>query len=240
MTNETTTAPETTPEIDDYQTRLNAERAATRKTYDDLYNGIAACLEGWNVVRDPADDWYNNERIHLADASGSGKKISLSLKTYGAERGKVHVSGWWPQKDGTHGAFTTPHDVNEESPSINCSLSKGYPAIAADIRRRFMPEYHRIYAKCSERIQNTLSYENKQAQNWAKISAVSSVEPHRNTDSMRGDIRIGPARSDEDRYNYDGGYGSIHMSSADSVQIELRSVPIERALAILKAIAEVK
>ncbi len=238
---QTTTEPDPNPGATEWDARIKAERAEAHKTYDDLYNGVAACLEGWNVVRDEKEgaDHYN-ERVYLVDASGSGKKISLSLKTYGADRGKVHVFGYWPQ-NGNHGPYTSPRDVNEASPSINCSLAKGYSAIAADIRRRFLPEYHRIYAKCSGRITDQIIYASRQAANWAKISAVASVQPHHNRpEAMAGDIRIGPARKEENAYNYDGGYGNIHMSSADSVQIELRSVPVERALAILKAIAEVK
>ncbi len=233
-----TTQNEAQVEKSEWELEREAKRAAERLKLDALYNGVAKFLEpdGWVVESREPDEDYDNYRIWLTDGKGlaNARRIELDEITYGADRGKIRIHGSWPQQ-AEHGPVVSPSQVGEDSPGIKATLSKGYEAIAKDIKRRFLPEYLRIWAKCQAKADQTNAYESKQAYNWARLGELEIVKPYRNG-TQQGDVRLG-TKKDEDSYNYDRGYGTINMESADSVKIELRSVPIDRAIAILKAIA---
>jgi hypothetical protein len=209
---ETQTANET------WEQRVQRERADERQRYHTLYTRIAELLPGWTV--ETRNDANYNSHFRLID--GQGHVISLNLPS-GADRGKVHISGHWPQ-NGQYGPFCSPSEVREDSPSINCSLSRGYESIARDIQKRFLPEYLRIFVKCQERIAADNAYEARKAANWQKLVDTGLILGKLHCGEWRGGVAM------------NAGYGDVRMSSADSVQLDLRSLPIETAIRILRAL----
>lgn len=220
-------------ETETYQERLDREQAEARKAYADLYNGVAAHLTGWRVVlpEEDANNRYYYERTRLKN--DAGQTIYLKL-----DRGKIHISGSWPQRKQPGGPFVSPSDVREESPSINCALGRGYEVIARDITRRFLPEYQRIWAKCQAKIEADERYENTRAANWARIAAMPVVKTSTHRQET-GDVIIGKLDHNGSR-NLSNGYGDVSMEGENSVKIELRSLPVDVAEIILRALEGVR
>jgi hypothetical protein len=115
--------------------------------------------------------------------------------------------------------------------------------MAKDILRRFMPEYLRIWGLLEEKQKATNDYHARKLANWKRIAESGNVTDPRTPDASRigsedprAQIRFGA--KGKDGYNYDKGYGDIRMTGDDSVQIELRSLPVETALRILAAISD--
>jgi hypothetical protein len=77
------------------------------------------------------------------------------------------------------------------------------------------------------------AYANRKAINWQRLVDAGMVVNPRGGDIMTGDVRI---KGSDNKSNFDAGYGSVQMSSADSVQIELRSLPVDTAMRVLAAL----
>lgn len=212
-----------------FSERVDRERKESHARYLDLYKGVAKHLEGWTVKVDnlEVDNCY---RYKIID--GKGHALSLDFGRYSVQRGKVHVSGYWPLK-GEHG-FSSPSDVRETSPSVNIALDKGHEKIAKDITRRFLPDYFRVYAKIEEKIAADNAYADRKGQNWRRmVDAGLITNPReRSGGDPCGDARV----KGQDGYNYDAGYGTVTMSGENSVTIELRSLPVDTAIRVLKAL----
>jgi hypothetical protein len=216
-------------ELSEWEIKIRAERKVKYDTYEALYNGIAANLEngvGWRMDERRDSDDPNNfnraEHLRLVSTSDPRMMIDFNMQS-GANRGKVHVSGHWPQ-GGDNMPYVSPRDVREESPSINVSYAKGYPAIARDIERRFLPNYRRIFALCLASIDAHNSYEARKLANWQRVAAAKCLKQDYRHDQQRASI------------NLPNSYGDVHMESADSVHLNMRSVPVDLAVAILAAI----
>ncbi len=186
-----------------------------------LYKGVAANLPGWTVFT-PIDP-HDPECIEGCRLVNGPYKIDLRI-----DRGKVEVSGYWPQAP-NNGPTTSPRDVHETGPEISCSLSRGPEAIARDITRRFLPEYVRIFAKCQERIDAHVAYESRKAANWAKLCLASPVvqtwRGSMQREDPRGDLLLGEV-----------GYGRVQMYGDTTVKFELTGISVDQAIVILKAI----
>ena len=72
------------------------------------------------------------------------------------------------------------------------------------------------------------AYQDRKAQNWARLVKSGGVTNPRESASEdpRGDVLM----------PNDCGYGRIRMESRDSVQIELRSLPVDLAIRVLNAL----
>jgi len=96
----------------------------------------------------------------------------ISLHYHGDRKGDyIHVSGDWPRD--RKGSMVMARDVeyNTASPSINVGAAKSPEAIARDIRRRFLPEYARLYAKAMAIIASRDQYEATVADNYRLLAA---------------------------------------------------------------------
>ena len=131
------------PQVDGEDRIITEHRDAHTRALD-LYQGVAEHLTGWSFTYEISDrSWYGPSfRYKLVCDSNPEQAIDLSFGTYSVQRGKVHVSGYWPRRE-EHGRWTSPSDVREDSPSINVSLDRGYKVIARQIETRFLPEYVR-------------------------------------------------------------------------------------------------
>jgi hypothetical protein len=185
-----------------------SRRAQENKVKRDLYVGLATQLgpERWEVIDCSDPDNDFHTVLRLRDKLIPHSELNFPIGNYGADKGKVTIDGSYPYVNG-HGVLG-PSSVCATDPAIKCSLSRGYAAIARDIERRFLPEYRRIYALCLASANKQIAYDTLQASNELRLKV--ALKPH--------------------------GYGvRARMDSADSVAIELRSVPIKRALEILAA-----
>jgi hypothetical protein len=216
----------------------------THLKHIELYRGVAAHMREWKFQAEQVDHGgrYPSYRYKLVRAAAKefqqGQAIELAFGTYSVQRGKVHISGYWPQRGpAPHSAsYVVPHDVRESSPSINVSLDRGYEVIARQIVTRFLPEYTRIWELIKAKIAQQDAYQNQMAENWKRIAESGLVvRAGRHQDEYRADVRIGVG-ADRKAGDLSGGYGDVRMSSSDSVQIELRSLPIETALRVLAAL----
>lgn len=114
-----------------------------------LSAAIATCLGGKLV----AEQWAENGYFHISD--GSGREISLH---FFEEKGinKVNVTGAWPKERLASGQSSVvgPRDIGafhgKAIPGIYCSTGRGVEKVAADITRRFLPEYAPMYDKIIE------------------------------------------------------------------------------------------
>ena len=161
-----------------------------------------------------------------------GQGVSLVI-----DRGKVNVSGYWPQRAGQNSAYVSPSDVQEGSPSISATLLRGPEAVAKEITRRFLPEYLRIWNKIKTKIDETNAYQSRKGANWKRLVDSGFIWRPRgdgNDSDPNGDVFF-PGRS-EDNYNYDKGYGEVRMTGENSVKIKLYSLPVETALKVLKVL----
>ena len=222
-----------------FRSSIVAKHKADHARMRELHAGVAACMPGWTYheTEIDGDHWYGSHfRYEIHNQTGH----SFDLRVLsGADRGKVQVTGNWPKRDtNTPGsAYVTPSAVRESSPSIKCSLDRGYQAIARDIERRFLPEYARIYDLIVARIKADAEYSGRKAENWGKIARSGLVvNPHERNGTSTGDytadVRTGAS--------YDSGYGDVRMSGDDAIEIKLYSLPVETALRVLRAIKGAK
>jgi hypothetical protein len=216
----------TPPETESWEAKRDREKQENIDQRRALCNGVAAHLPGWHVTE--SDNEYLGYRFKLED--GTGHRVTLeSSRT----KGTWHVSGHWPQRT-ANGSYYVPSDVREESPSINVSTAKSHEQIARDISRRFLPEYVRIYALLTAKATEQNDYETRRAANWQRIAGSGYVKTWDASHlKEQGKIYIDGA---DDKTNFDAGYGDVNMESADSVKIELRSLPIDTALRVLEVL----
>lgn len=210
--------------IETWEAKRDREKQESITARRNLYDGVALYLQGWHVTE--SDDEYLGYRFKLED--GLGHRVTI--ETARTPRNMWHVSGYWPQR-ANNGSYYVPSDVHEESPSINVSTSKTHEQIARDITKRFLPEYLRIFAKIQDKVAVENDYATRRAKNWERIAGWVDTYSASHLQEQ-GKIRI-KSNADGSK-NYDAGYGDINMESADSVKIELRSLPIETALAVLE------
>lgn len=214
---ETTT--QQTQDMKSWEVRRDNEKREYKQRMNALYEGIVKHLDGWSIhMREGESDW--DYRLTLVSAV-NGQAIWLKFGS-GANRGKIHVSGSWPVGKGQR--WTSPSDVREESPSINVTESRGYEAIAREIKRRFLPEYIRIFTKLVEKIERDEAYEDRKLSAWQRIA--------------KSPLLGGSARDDRQTgyFSLERGYGTARMEGDDSVTFELRSMPLEMAQAVLTAL----
>lgn len=107
---------------------------------------------------------------HENDAWGhritlEGRKMFLRFDRNGisdTSPDRIEISGSWPSYTLPGGGprICTPRDCgaisyNSKSPEISCNPERGANAIAKDMRRRFLPEFERLYDKCVAWCANT-------------------------------------------------------------------------------------
>lgn len=81
----------------------------------------------------------------------------------------IHLSGGWPMR-GTQWMSPKQWGVDSNhTEGINMSSSKSPEQMVADIKRRFLPQYEEVYAKCCERRDQWVAYENNQEQDCKAI-----------------------------------------------------------------------
>lgn len=234
-----TNTPANTPAVETWEAKRDREKAESIASRRQLYEGVAAHLPGWSVRE--TEDEYLGYRFRLVDSTeASGPQVTIET---GRERGKWFISGYWPLGESGNG-YMSPSDVRETSPSIGVSNTKTFEQIAHDIKRRFLPEYLRVYGLLVAKKAERLAYTDRKRANWERVKASGMVDSPRgpfdpkngyvdsNADP-RADVRLAGKNGET---NYDAGYGEVRMTGESSFELKLSSLPLERLLNVLRAL----
>jgi hypothetical protein len=205
----------------------------------DIVVAIAAALNGtWEPRKNYHDshehDFDTQHRI-LAP-NGSGMCLGCPDED-DVKRGKnrVTISGIWPRRN--PGEQVTPSSLctDEQAPVITISLSKTPEEIARDIERRFLPLYLPLWEKCSVKGQELNAAEAKELSVKEEYGAALGIEL--SNDSKR------PGNHINLNVKLAGGayfWSSAYVSSDGSLSFDVRNVPKETALKIIKLLRDGK
>jgi hypothetical protein len=158
-----------------------------------------------------------------------GFEFHVSWDTYsGRPVTKLNVSG-------TYGDLYKFKPCNAKLPEINVSASRGAATIAKDIKRRFLPGLMEIVTKMRDAKDRTDSYNDKSVNNTRKLVDLSNGAFELNyKNEYSGGPRIDQPNASPTRI--ENFYGSLSVSG-DSVGIELRSLTMDQAERIIRALA---
>lgn len=144
-------------------------------------------------------------------------------------KGKLAVNVNWPMQDNRE---LFPREGDRVS-GINISLSKSPAQIAADIERRLLPAYLAQWDKQLAEVERHNEYEKKRHDAHDLVAQLTGGHVIRDpNDKTRVNVDWPNSGS------YDRGYVANLQISADSMQFEVRSVPISVGINILKLIQE--
>lgn len=216
---------ETNPVTSTWEQRREAEQQAEQEWFEQisaLIGQIGLAL-GW-ALKTYNQDEYRHRLPDLEDANGHRLCFGKSRDSAAQAAKKLHIAGGWPSiKTATGSKQVTAYDVSEKSPSIEVSLSRGANVIAREITRRLLPEYSRIYGRCVERINATLSYEAKTKIAYNSLCASLGLAPENRSYDGTISVRL---------YEYlDGMYGELRPSG-DSIDMDVRGVPLAVAIQV--------
>ena len=191
---------------------------------DELLRQIAAHLPDFQL-KAPAD----GRPSYLAGPDGMEIWINA-----GRERGKLHIFGHWPMDGNKHMsprswgavAYNESQDI-----SIHVGADRPPEVIAREITRRFLPRYRELYSKCIERKAQNDSAKNA-AYDRVRALAKQAGEPCPHADQDRSEYSFHLGRIESE-----GWYGDVRVGSS-YVYIDLRSLPLEKAMRVLAALRE--
>jgi len=181
----------------DYKQRDEYEKAQCAKLAA-MMPGLLDLLPGW--VLKPSDDG-ERWRQYVIECDGMGIYISLDRA---GKWDRVNIGSWhWPKyvpytdRRHTSEVSITPRELagSQSLASISVALDRGAAALADGIRKRFLPEYTRLYAECVRVAAERQVYQNACRDVWAEICGVIGKKPdhgyqygpHGMTLNQRGD-----------------------------------------------------
>ena len=125
----------------------------TRDEIRDLQKKIVKHMPGWKFWTSKE---YDNSFLIPESADAAAFKPhrtnTPAIYTQLDHNRRLCVSGCWPHSQTEGHACYSPRDVREESPSITCDAARPPEKLAADIARRFLPDYLRIHGLLVEHI----------------------------------------------------------------------------------------
>lgn len=155
---------------------------------------------------------------HLAKIGNDQGHVILICTTWNGP-GRLNISGQYPRGKGNdcYGRSSIPY--GQALPSISVAQTKAAKLIAGDITRRLLPEYVEVFDKATARKSQHDAYERGQG------AVLELIKPY---------ARVNPEKFTFDTYSSEGGYINNGQAYDGHVNMDLRSVPIEKAIAILK------
>jgi hypothetical protein len=193
-----------------------------------LAEGIAKLMPEWTLqLPEGEESSWNFQPVLQRGAM----EIVLSIS-----QGRLNVStSAWPSYTKFDRGRTSSEKVypsslypRESSPSISVSAGKTPDQIVKDIKRRFLPEYERIFALCQAKAIAYQEYEDKSRALWVDVMKVANTdrEGYITVKTVAGDIEV------ENRH------GSVQLKmSADSAELLERLI---QALGGLKKALDTK
>jgi len=162
----------------DYKQRDEYEKAQCAKLAA-MMLGLLDLLPGW--VLKPSDDG-ERWRQYVIEYGGMGIHISLDRA---GKWDRVNVGSWhWPKYTPYTNRHTseisiTPRELagSQSLTSISVALDRGAVALADNIRKRFLPEYARLYNECVKVAAERQAYEDACWATWAEICGIIGKKP---------------------------------------------------------------
>jgi hypothetical protein len=156
-------------------------------------NALAKHFDGW-TLEETGETFDYRWKLRR-----NGMEIGLSLDW--SKKDRLNIATWaWPKytkldRGEVRSETITPsslYDPKESSPSISVAWNRGPEVIAKEIKRRFLPEYERIYARCAEKAASYQKHENESRQNWENICAAIGKDTRHNRHyvSAGGDLNV--------------------------------------------------
>lgn len=185
-----------------------------------LYTRLASLLGG--TVRLDADQ--TPHKISLGDER-------ILWVNYDPYKHRLNISGCWPFSripGETHKIFV-PRDLHPQqvSPEISVAADRVPETLAADIQRRFLPEYIRVLGLCQARRDVNDAWVVQQAGFASRVATVLGVDLPKQS-SPSDNFTFGLPNESKREY-----YGSIRVSGT-STSIEVRSLKPEQALKVIE------
>lgn len=175
--------------------------------------------------------WCFGSQIGRFEATAGIRQLRTGMGlTLNFERDQVLIQCIWPHHAGVGGPVVSPATLKPPTtpPRLTCTVSHGVKEIAREIITHLLPRYTALYAKCKEVIALEQARADTQRINWEMLLRAGK------------DILINnstPATFMGKLHLCDG-VGAVRMEPYDNtVDIELRSIPMEIALAMLRYLA---
>lgn len=172
-----------------------------------------------HTIKDQTDE--ENIRWHLFVVTNEGIYLEAGKREW-----KIFVSGSFPRTK--TGEYISPTKYNEPTNKISISLNKPPKQIAKEIERRFMPTHLKQVAYVQEQIKRSDDYQDK------SINALVELKGFGLDDFERTNKKISIPCEGEKKF-----YGNIH-AHGDSIRMEIGSLTLDQAKAMLKALNGVK
>lgn len=196
-----------------------------------LLTKVASLLSTSNIgnrgpwTLEAKDQGHNN----FAAAAASGPRIWFRFDEQNS-KGKVSVHASYPK--GMDGREVFPR-MEDRANGINISYKKTPMQIADDIDRRFMPGYLAAWDKQLAEVNAANAYEMTRQANYDRLATETGAKVRRDEyDKTRVFVDWPNNR------NYDKGYVHGVMVNGGTMQFEVRSVPMDKAIKILNIIYE--
>jgi hypothetical protein len=178
--------------------------------------------EGWRYNAPTSDYGYHDGGCFVGP---NGEELHISISTYGADAGRLTVSGVYGNLDGYEGRYHAPRDYTR----VGISSTKAPKAIAADITRRLLPTYGETLETVRAAIAQTQQRAALTAANGARLGAILGKPG-----------RVGQGGEHEFSVSQYGNlYGGITVSGAH-VSAKLSNLTIDQAEAIARIIVAPK
>lgn len=176
--------------------------------------------EAWKFK--PNAEPYCTQHIKGPDEA----ELYLNLGQYGADKGKVTVSG--SLHIGKNRSYWTVYEKNTRVsvPSISVTVTRGAEVVAKEIKRRLLPEYLRILNLAVTQRDSQIAHENKRRNNLVALAKLVNARIPEADDA-----------SSTSFYRSDAAYGTINAYGDGGAGLELRNLTLEQARHILKYIA---
>ena len=198
---------------------MNPTNNNDHDAYDAFVDAIATAMaDGWHRVIVPRDS--NMFMSHHREIS-NGTTTLVFLRQYSNPKGKIAVSA-----DFTSGAAYLP-----DRPSINVSESRSASAIAADIKRRLLPNAIDYAERCRAALETANDHAAALAANVATLAAALGDSPTDRHGEINTRLRAYTSNA--------GGWGDFTANHrGESWTLDLHSVPTATAIKIAALLRE--
>ena len=155
----------------------------TLEDFSAICENIAKYFPGWALEKSGESYDYRHTLTNP-----DGLQICLSTSRHDREP-RLRVSTWtWPKyirlERGEQRSETvfpnSLYDPKESAPEITCALNRPAEKLAAEIKRRFLPEYIRIWTRAKERADQCQEHENRSIHQWMTVCRELKLDPKHN------------------------------------------------------------
>jgi hypothetical protein len=175
---------------------------------------LAALLPGWTYSGPGGSE--SAEYWQVLTRQADGATVHVNGNSWG-QKGRLVISGGYPRtKRG--------EDMGSRNrPSITVDPTRPVERIAADITRRFLPEYEPLYAEAR-----------RKTEEWDKAQDLAAVRCAEAADMIGG--RVNSEKNGVSWYRDGNGYGDATTTTGESWTLKLHSLTWEQAQAVLKIV----